>query len=199
MYSCPECEQLINQASEVCPYCGADQKALADTELLLAGKTPKPTRTNYKRVAASLRHPPRDPLGHRLVRRPLEIIRLENRSRSPRPRIPGRHPTSHQHLSTKRRQRPALPGNSRRHRPQSRPIRATSPLHPAIHSRQTRPHRPHHRLHPNSPRRKFRLPQLLHRRIRHRPRHHRRPRPQQCKTLRSIRSPERCSTQRKER
>jgi hypothetical protein len=51
MYSCPECEQLINQASEVCPYCGADQKALAETELLLAGKTPKPAKTNYKRVA----------------------------------------------------------------------------------------------------------------------------------------------------
>ena len=51
MYSCPDCEQLINQASEVCPYCGADQKALADTELLLAGKTPKPARTNYQRVA----------------------------------------------------------------------------------------------------------------------------------------------------
>jgi hypothetical protein len=51
MYSCPECEQPINQASEVCPYCGADQKALADTELLLAGKTPKPTKTNYKRFA----------------------------------------------------------------------------------------------------------------------------------------------------
>src|SRR5271155_1363675 len=50
MYSCPECEQLINQASEVCPYCGADQKALAENELLLAGKTPKPTKTNYKRV-----------------------------------------------------------------------------------------------------------------------------------------------------
>src|SRR5580693_6230895 len=51
MYSCPECEQLINQASEICPYCGADQKALADTELLLAGKNPKPTKANYKRVA----------------------------------------------------------------------------------------------------------------------------------------------------
>src|SRR3984893_2523150 len=50
MYSCPECEQLINQASEVCPYCGADQKALAENELLLAGKTPEPTKTNYKRV-----------------------------------------------------------------------------------------------------------------------------------------------------
>jgi type II secretory pathway pseudopilin PulG len=51
MYSCPECEQPINQASEVCPYCGADQKALADAESLLAGKTPKSTKTNYKRVA----------------------------------------------------------------------------------------------------------------------------------------------------
>jgi type II secretory pathway pseudopilin PulG len=51
MYSCPECEQSINQATEICPYCGADQKALADTELLLAGKTPKPAKTNYKRVA----------------------------------------------------------------------------------------------------------------------------------------------------
>ena len=51
MYSCPECEQSINQASDVCPYCGADQKALADTASLLAGKTPKPAKTNYKRVA----------------------------------------------------------------------------------------------------------------------------------------------------
>jgi type II secretory pathway pseudopilin PulG len=51
MYSCPECEQLINQASEVCPYCGADQKAAAENELLLAGKSPKPAKTNYKRVA----------------------------------------------------------------------------------------------------------------------------------------------------
>src|SRR5277367_881362 len=50
MYSCPECEQSINQASEVCPYCGADQKALAENELLLAGKSPKPAKTNYKRV-----------------------------------------------------------------------------------------------------------------------------------------------------
>jgi len=24
MYACPECDQHINQASEVCPYCGAD-------------------------------------------------------------------------------------------------------------------------------------------------------------------------------
>jgi hypothetical protein len=51
MYSCPECEQLINQASELCPYCDADQKALAEAELLLAGKSPKPTKSNYKRVA----------------------------------------------------------------------------------------------------------------------------------------------------
>jgi type II secretory pathway pseudopilin PulG len=50
MYSCPECEQPINQASDVCPYCGADQKALAENELLLAGKSPKPAKTNYKRV-----------------------------------------------------------------------------------------------------------------------------------------------------
>jgi|SRR5580658_6113888 type II secretory pathway pseudopilin PulG len=51
MYSCPECEQPINQASEICPYCGADQKTLADTESLLAGKIPKSAKTNYKRVA----------------------------------------------------------------------------------------------------------------------------------------------------
>lgn len=51
MYSCPACEQPINQATEVCPYCGADQKALADTESLLAGKTPKSAKPNYKRVA----------------------------------------------------------------------------------------------------------------------------------------------------
>jgi type II secretory pathway pseudopilin PulG len=48
MYSCPECEQPINQASDVCPYCGADQKALADTESLLAGKPIK--RKSAKRI-----------------------------------------------------------------------------------------------------------------------------------------------------
>jgi hypothetical protein len=48
MYSCPECEKLINQASDICPYCGADQKALAENELLLAGKTPK--KPSYFRV-----------------------------------------------------------------------------------------------------------------------------------------------------
>jgi type II secretory pathway pseudopilin PulG len=53
MYSCPECEQPINQASEVCPYCGADQKALADTELLLAGKITKPAKPNYKRIVVA--------------------------------------------------------------------------------------------------------------------------------------------------
>jgi type II secretory pathway pseudopilin PulG len=50
MYSCPECEQSINQASEVCPYCGADQKALAENELLLAGKSPAPKKSSYMRV-----------------------------------------------------------------------------------------------------------------------------------------------------
>ncbi|MFZ3217971.1 MAG: hypothetical protein WA192_18070 [Candidatus Acidiferrales bacterium] len=49
MYTCLECEQPINQASDVCPYCGADQKMLAENELLLAGKTPK--KTSYLRVA----------------------------------------------------------------------------------------------------------------------------------------------------
>jgi type II secretory pathway pseudopilin PulG len=48
MYSCPECEQPINQASDVCPYCGADQKALADTESLLAGKPIK--KKSAKRI-----------------------------------------------------------------------------------------------------------------------------------------------------
>jgi type II secretory pathway pseudopilin PulG len=45
MYSCPECERSINQASDVCPYCGADQKALADAESLLAGKPVKKKST----------------------------------------------------------------------------------------------------------------------------------------------------------
>jgi hypothetical protein len=48
MYSCPECEKPINQASDVCPYCGADQKALAENELLQAGKTPR--KPSYFRV-----------------------------------------------------------------------------------------------------------------------------------------------------
>lgn len=48
MYSCPECEQPINQASDVCPYCGADQKALADAESLLSGKPTK--KKSVKRI-----------------------------------------------------------------------------------------------------------------------------------------------------
>jgi type II secretory pathway pseudopilin PulG/RNA polymerase subunit RPABC4/transcription elongation factor Spt4 len=48
MYSCPECERSINQASDVCPYCGADQKALADAESLLAGKPVK--KKSAKRI-----------------------------------------------------------------------------------------------------------------------------------------------------
>jgi hypothetical protein len=156
MYSCPECEQLINQASEVCPYCGADQKALADTELLLAGKTPKPARTNYQRVA--------------LVCGVLLAILWAIAWFA----VPGRHSASHQHLPAKRRQRPAIPRDSQRQRPQSLPIRATGPLHPAIHARNTNPVRPYHRLYPNGPSRKFRLPQLLHRRIRDHARHLRR-------------------------
>jgi type II secretory pathway pseudopilin PulG/RNA polymerase subunit RPABC4/transcription elongation factor Spt4 len=48
MYSCPECEQPINQASDVCPYCGADQKAPSDTESLLAGKPVK--KKSAKRI-----------------------------------------------------------------------------------------------------------------------------------------------------
>jgi hypothetical protein len=32
MYACPKCEQSINQASELCPYCGADLTAVAEPE-----------------------------------------------------------------------------------------------------------------------------------------------------------------------
>lgn len=45
MYSCPECEQPINQASDVCPYCGADQKLLAEAESMLTGKPAKKKTT----------------------------------------------------------------------------------------------------------------------------------------------------------
>jgi type II secretory pathway pseudopilin PulG len=48
MYSCPECQQPINQASDVCPFCGADQKAIADTEALLSGRPAK--KKNAKRI-----------------------------------------------------------------------------------------------------------------------------------------------------
>src|SRR5580700_10992947 len=138
MYSCPECEELINQATEVCPYCGADQKALADTELLLAGKTPKPTKANYKRVAVVCG----------ILLATLWAIAWFA--------VPWKLSGSRTEAETRARESmAAIPGNSRRHRPQSRPIRATSPLHPAIRARKTRPRGPRHRLHPNSPRRKF--------------------------------------------
>jgi hypothetical protein len=158
MYSCPECEQLINQASEVCPYCGADQKALADTELLLAGKAPKPAKTNYKRVAVVCG----------ILLATLWAIAWFA--------VSGRDPAGDQRVPTERRQRPTVARDSRRRRPQSRAICATSPLHSAIHARPARSQWPHHRLHAHRPRWKFRLPQLLHRRIRHRARHRRRPR-----------------------
>jgi hypothetical protein len=32
MYVCPKCEQSINQASELCPYCGADLTVTAEPE-----------------------------------------------------------------------------------------------------------------------------------------------------------------------
>jgi hypothetical protein len=45
MYTCHECEQPINQASEVCPYCGADL-----TEAPLAGDAEKPRKKSPARV-----------------------------------------------------------------------------------------------------------------------------------------------------
>jgi hypothetical protein len=48
MYSCPECEQPINQASDACPYCGADQKLLAEAESLISGKPIK--KKSAKRI-----------------------------------------------------------------------------------------------------------------------------------------------------
>lgn len=41
MYTCHECEQAINQASEVCPYCGADLTAPAGGESAAPAKKPK--------------------------------------------------------------------------------------------------------------------------------------------------------------
>jgi hypothetical protein len=33
VYTCRECEQMINQASEICPYCGADLTAAPGSEI----------------------------------------------------------------------------------------------------------------------------------------------------------------------
>jgi hypothetical protein len=43
MYKCPECENEINQATEVCPHCGADLEALA--AVALAAEPPKQRST----------------------------------------------------------------------------------------------------------------------------------------------------------
>lgn len=43
MYRCPECEGEINQASEICPRCGADLASLA--EAALAAEQSKPRST----------------------------------------------------------------------------------------------------------------------------------------------------------
>lgn len=41
MYACHECEQVINQASEVCPYCGADLTAPIGGAAAAPAKKPK--------------------------------------------------------------------------------------------------------------------------------------------------------------
>jgi type II secretory pathway pseudopilin PulG len=45
MYTCRECEQAINQATEVCPYCGAD---LTETGLDIADE--QPSKSPLKKV-----------------------------------------------------------------------------------------------------------------------------------------------------
>jgi hypothetical protein len=44
MYTCRECEQTINQATEVCPYCGADLTAPLADESAAPAKKSSPTR-----------------------------------------------------------------------------------------------------------------------------------------------------------
>jgi hypothetical protein len=45
MYACRECEQLVNQATEVCPYCGTDL-----TEVPLGGNAEKPRKKSPARI-----------------------------------------------------------------------------------------------------------------------------------------------------
>jgi hypothetical protein len=44
MYTCRECEQAINQATEVCPYCGADLTAPFADESTAVAKKSSPAR-----------------------------------------------------------------------------------------------------------------------------------------------------------
>jgi hypothetical protein len=44
MYTCRECEQTINQATEVCPYCGVDLTVPRVDESLAPAKKSSPTR-----------------------------------------------------------------------------------------------------------------------------------------------------------
>lgn len=44
MYTCRECEQTINQATEVCPYCGADLTAAHAEESATPAKKSNPAR-----------------------------------------------------------------------------------------------------------------------------------------------------------
>lgn len=44
MYTCRECEQTINQATEVCPYCGADLTAPTADESSAPAKKSSPAR-----------------------------------------------------------------------------------------------------------------------------------------------------------
>jgi hypothetical protein len=45
MYNCPQCETEINQATEICPHCGADLAALAATAL---AAEPVPPRSAFR-------------------------------------------------------------------------------------------------------------------------------------------------------
>jgi len=47
MFTCPECEREINQASELCPYCGADLTASVDGASGEAAKKPKLTKAVF--------------------------------------------------------------------------------------------------------------------------------------------------------
>ena len=173
MYSCPECEQPINQASEVAPL-RRRPKSSGRHRILLAGKTPKPTKTNYKRVAlvCGILLATLWAIAWFAVPWKLSGSKTKAEARA-RESLAVIQQAINAYQQTEGSVPPSLEtlGDSVRKAAQSAQlVHYTVQYSPGG----TRPRRSRHRLHSHSPRRKFRLPQFLRRRIRSRALHHRR-------------------------
>src|SRR5580692_11043040 len=134
------------------------------------------TRQEEKRQAnhPRVRNPVGDFVGHRLVCRPMENLRIEDRSGISRTRCDGLNSKSCERVPRERRKFSTVARKPRRRGAKSGASRAIVALHPAIYARPAGRRRSRRRLYSDSPARKFWLSQFLHRRDRRIPRYARR-------------------------